>query len=276
MGITGEDKYLEVTTIDDNKVKIKTSVVNDLEILPLDRSMCHSLSNVYAKEKWPFDKNDSPSPEDIKNIKAFDSIPLQFINRKIGLLVGMNEPEIIKPIEVIQAENSKLYASHHKIGWAINRPLKSVESQNHCCRTRVNRIEDIEAKFDKVFSADFEETNQGDDIAGQYSPDEKKWIKFVDDNCKKSLETNKLEISLPFKQKIDMPKNRDQAFSRVISTRKKLLNDETLLQEYSDFMKMIRENDFVEVPNEELNPDHQRVWFLTHHAVRHKTKERTK
>ena len=58
-----------------------------------------------------------------------------------------------------------------------------------------------------------------------------------------------------------------------MSSKKKLLADDKLREEYSDFMKIMRDRVFVkEVPQEEINPDHRRVWFLTHHVIRHRKK----
>lgn len=274
LNISGEDKTLEVTTINDNKMKIKTAVVENLEILSLDKSICLPLKTVYAKKNWPFDINDSPSFDDVKNIESFQSIPLQFINSKIGLLVGMNEPDIMKPLQIIQTKTNGPYASRHKLGWAINGPLKTSPTSNHCFRTTIEDMEDIETKFEKVFSSDFNESNiENVKSSEKYSPNEIKWIEFISKNCKKSKDSKKYEISLPLKNKGDLPNNYNQAYSRLLSTKKKLQADENLCKEYSEFMKTMRDKQFVEeVPEDEISPQHNNHWFLTHHAVRHKKK----
>ena len=100
-----------------------------------------------------------------------------------------------------------------------------------------------------------------------------KWIDFVNKNCRKSDETHKYEMSLPLKNNVDMPDNSSQVYNRLMSSKKKLLDDDKLREEYSDFMKIMRDRAFVEeVPEEEINPNHRRVWFPNHHAVRHKKK----
>ena len=171
--------------------------------------MCISLSKVYAKTNWPFEIIDSPTSEDIKDIKDFETLPLQFIDRKIGLLVGMNEPDIMEPLQIVQTKDNGPYASRHKTEWAINGPLKKISSSNGCFRTKVKEIEDIENKFESFFKSDFIETDSGKSL----SPDERKWIEFVDKNCRKSDETHKYEISLPLKNKVNMPDNSSQVYN---------------------------------------------------------------
>lgn len=90
--VDGVKKLLEITTIDSTNIKINTVVAQNLKIISINKSTTLPLSIVHAKEKWPFDKGDSPTYDDIKNCKEFEKLPFHFINCKIGILIGMNEP----------------------------------------------------------------------------------------------------------------------------------------------------------------------------------------
>lgn len=267
----GKRKSLEITTIDDSKIKINTVVAEDLEISSLDKSNTLPLSAVYAKEKWPFCKDDSPSYEDIKNEKDFEEIPFDFINSKIGILIGMNEPDIIKPLQVVQPRNDGPYASRHKLGWALNGPICGSATTIQCLRTKTQEVLELEDKFDRVFNVDFREEKRAVDPSNCFTPDEQQWLNYVSNNCTKLPMSKKYEISLPMKTEVLMPNNYWQAYNRLQTTRKKLLNDDALKEQYTDFMKMMTDRGYMErVPEDELNLETQ--WFLTHHGVRHKRK----
>ena len=268
LNIKGENKSVQITTIDDNKIMINTVLANNLELMSIDQSTTLSLSSVYAKEKWPFTKDDSPSYNDIKHIKEFDDIPFNFINNKIGILIGMNEPDVVKPLEIIQPIKDGPYASRHMLGWAVNGPICGTSSRNKCFRAKTEEL-DLETKFNKVFNTDFHEEEI---TTKSYSPDEQQWLSYVNDNCFK-LDINKYEINLPIKNNVYMPNNLSQVYKRLLSTKKKLLEDEELQKEYIKFMQMMKERGYMErVPDEYLNSNQVPYWYLTHHGVRHKRK----
>ena len=160
-------------------------MAKNLEIFNLDKTVKLSLSSVYAKEKWPFSKDDSPSCDDVRKIEEFNDIPFNFINSKIGILIGMNEPEIIKPLQIVQPNENGPFASRHKLGWAINGPINGSSSSAHCLRTKTREVADLESKFDKVFNADFCEDKDKARPPKTLSPDEERWLQFVEENCVK-------------------------------------------------------------------------------------------
>ena len=271
--IEGEKRSLEVTTIDSNHIKIDTVVAKNLEIFNLDKTVKLSLSSVYAKEKWPFSKDDSPSCDDVRKIEEFNDIPFNFINSKIGILIGMNEPEIIKPLQIVQPNENGPFASRHKLGWAINGPINGSSSSAHCLRTKTREVADLESKFDKVFNADFCEDKDKARPPKILSPDEERWLQFVEENCVKKEDISKFEISLPIKNEKSLPNNYLQVYNRLQTAKKKLLADDNLKEEYVNFMQMMKDRGYMEkVPEEEQDPTKENQWYLTHHGVHHKKK----
>ena len=156
-------------------------MAKNLEIFNLDKTVKLTLSSVYAKEKWPINKDDSPSCDDVRKIEEFNDIPFNFINSKIGILIGMNEPEIIKPLQIVQPNENGPFVSRHKLGWAINGPINGSSFSAQCLRTKTREAADLESNFDKVFNADFCEEKDKARPPKYLSPDEERWLQFVEE-----------------------------------------------------------------------------------------------
>ena len=77
-----------------------------------------------------------------------------FIDAKIGLLVGVNCPEILKPLNVVNTIENFPCATKHLFGLVINGPNNnSLKPNNMCFRTKINSC--LDDKIDKVFNCDF-------------------------------------------------------------------------------------------------------------------------
>ena len=211
--------------------------------------------------------------DDVRKIEEFNDIPFNFINNKIGILIGMNEPEIIKPLQIVQPNENGPFASRHKLGWAINGPINGSSSSAQCMRTKTREVADLESKFDKVFNADFCEDKDKARPPKTLSPDEERWLQFVEENCVKKEDISKFEISLPIKNEKSLPNNYLQVYNRLQTAKKKLLADDNLKEEYVNFMQMMKDRGYMEkVPEEEQDPTKENQWYLTHHGVHHKKK----
>ena len=62
---------------------------------------------VVSRSLLTFDVHDSPVYSDISVHPEFSRLPFNFIDIKMGLIVGMNCPELIKPTNIV---NSSEYA----------------------------------------------------------------------------------------------------------------------------------------------------------------------
>lgn len=62
---------------------------------------------------------------------------------------------------------------------------------------------------------------------------------------------------------------------RLDSVKRKLLRGQDFRADYSGFMDEMLQKDFAEVvPKDELHPMDGRIWFITHHGVYHKQKNK--
>ena len=268
LGVNGEEDVTNLTTIECQNMKVTTKKVSDLEVLSLDKKYKSSLSSVNAKTNWPFNKEDVPTYDYIKNFREFDHLPLQYIDSNIGMLIGMNEAHLMKPLEIVETSRRGPYASRHALGWAINGPMKGSKGSSLCLKTKCSDMKELEEKIERCFDQDFKDSS----CEVGSSVDNDNWLQFVENNTVVRPD-NHFEISLPFKEKPIMPNNFFQVSKRFESLQRKLVNDENLRTEYLDFMNTMKNRGFIEeVPLKDLRCDTGNSWFLTHHAVHHKKK----
>lgn len=72
-----------------------------------------------------------------------------------------------------------------------------------------------------------------------------------------------------------MPNNYCVAEQRAASLRRKLSKNKAFLEDYKAFMKNILDKGYaVEVPQERLDCNDNRVWYVPHHGVYHLKKQK--
>ena len=267
--IVGKESPITVTTIEGQSQEMKVTVVNNLEIRSLEENNAFIIPKIYAKKNWPFTEDDSPKKGYVENNPHLKDVPFQFIDKTIGILIGMDMPEILKPLKIVTSTKKGAYASLHQLGWALNGPIKGESSSSVCFRIK-EKEHDLDYQFNQAFGQDF--ATESD--AKELSNDDKCWLEFAETNTQK-LPSNQLQIGLPIKNEMDVPDNYNQAYSRLKSLVKKLKKDDLMFEEYCNFMDTMMERDFMEkVPDEEINVPKGKCSYLTHHGVRHKQKKK--
>ena len=146
LGFSSHEKNLEVTTINGPANCMKVRIVENLEIISLDTDYRVTIPSLYAKGNWPFCLADSPKKEDLDSIQLKEHVPFKFINKTIEILVGMNVPEIFKPLKIIPSTRRGPYATLHTLGYALNGPLAGNSSLSRCFRTLSKGIEELDKK----------------------------------------------------------------------------------------------------------------------------------
>lgn len=72
-----------------------------------------------------------------------------------------------------------------------------------------------------------------------------------------------------------MPNNHSVAIQRALTLKRKFKRNPVFHQEYSDFMKdMIEKGYAVRVPENQLNCQDGKLWYVPHHGVYHPQKKR--
>ena len=273
--VEGKPVEMTLTTMEKSKSLSNYLLVNDLEILSVDSEIKTVLSQVYAKQEWPFKIEDSPSPEECEKYMNLRNLPIKYENKNIGLLVGISRPDIIKPRDIVNTTRRGPYATRHLFGWAINGPTTSrgLNKKTNCFHAKVENFNELnlDEKIEKCFIREFEE--EYDEI--KVSLDDKKWLEKVESSIIK-LPDNHYQIDLPFKyNNISLPCNYDQAYHGLHRLKKKFEKDEEYFKSYRDFIALMRESNYAEVvPVDEIDTDPGKVWYLMHFAVPHKQKNK--
>ncbi len=271
LGLKGIETSVTMTTMHRKHLATKTRVVNNLEILDLEENENTIIPVVYTRTPWPFEKEDSPLPSDIEKCPYLQNVPFQFIDEKIGLLVGINQPNLTKPIDIVTGPNEDSpYATQHKFGWAFNGVVDTSGARNaKCFRIKVSSHQpDIETVFKQYCNRDFV-----DESPGMLCPstEDLLWENKIKNSYIKRPD-GKYEVGLPFKRENpDFPNNREQVFRRLMSSKRRLKTDKAYFDKYVDFMDLMLKNEFAErVESFNLKVDQGNVWYLVHFGVIHK------
>ena len=160
---------------------------------------------VYAQKCWPFTQEDVPTHNDV-DLDYLSDVPLEIVDAQISLIIGMNRSEMVKPLKIVDGPSNAVYASLHKLGWAINGP---VNSSNIVKRKIVNRITVtdrslIENQIKTMYDHDFKDAHIS---TKDMSQDDLRW-KNVMESTLKHTDNKNYEINLPLRDNIKLPCNR--------------------------------------------------------------------
>jgi len=267
LGVPNSDRSMNIRVIGNENSEVSTTVLNNVKLYDLDRNNYEIVPVVFALKSWPFNETDQPREEDF-NLPHLADVPFRFIKSKVGMIIGMNRSELIKPLQIVNGPPNTAYASLHKLGWALNGPVdRKTEDLTSVRRTAIEKAQDLEAKIDDMFNNDYKD---GHIAAKEYSEEDLKWKEIMDKSTKLD-EENHYEIDLPLKF-TKLPHNREQIYNMFLSLLRKLEKNQSHFTEYKDFMNMMLVNGYAEkVPIEELKNE---AWYLPHHSVYHPVKEK--
>ena len=248
------EKSVKLTTMADKDSDTLTKVVNNIELKSLNGNHIVSISVAYSRKGkvWPFDDSDIPTLKHVDAYPHLCNLPIEFINKPITLLIGMNVPCMLKPLQIIEGLDHEPFASLHFFGWALNGPIKGKEKKIICNKVSVSDNEEVHSYIDKIFALDFADDSDGVSL----SLTDEKWLTKVK-NATKLLPINHFEMALPFKENcVQLPNNRKQAYGCFVNTSKKCQKEPKYFEEYKLSMKMMIEKDYMElVPTDETTPE---------------------
>ena len=213
----------------------------------------------------------------------------------VGLLIGTYCARAIKPREIIPGNDDDPYAKRTALAWGIIGIVEArVNKESDENYVVVNRVITHEANvgpdrrichlalrakvkeimnpsmFNQMFELDFSERRKEEQ---PLSYEDKMFIKKV----KKGIhqrEDGHYEIPLPFKDdEVKLLNNKSQALSRLSKLKQRFLRERKYQTDYLTFMNGIVASNYAElVPQEEMELDDGRIWYLAHHGVYHHRK----
>ena len=269
IGLQGHEESIPLTTMGGQTDYVSVRSINNLKIYSLDETNESIIPLILAKEDWPFTLEDSPTAEDISDFPHLNDIAFNFVSEKIGILLGMNMVELLRPLQIINGRPGEPYASLHSFGWALNGPVGSIMDKRSyfCNRTRVENNDklEIETKLEELYTADFRDEEAG--TLG-LSRDDLLWYSRVESSVKITPDQH-YEIGLPFRtDNIKFPCNYNQALYRLTSLKTKLEKSSGYKKEYETFINNMLESGYAEeIPVDEIETEPGKCWYLIHFGV---------
>lgn len=272
LNLVGKPANLSLTTMEGKSSSYNTEIINDIFVTSLDGSVSSNIPDAYVRARWPFDRKDSPCYSDLQDFPELKNLPFNFVDAKISILVGVNVPNLIQPLEIVTSSKFGTYASRQFLGWVYCGPVsgnKLGEINNFCLRTGIAELND---KIDRLFQYDFEP--QEESLCKSF--DDELWQSKVSQSISVSDNRKNFQIDLPFRDNDPMmPNNFKPVYHRFMRLTKQLKANEKFFSDYCKFMNLMFDNGFVEsVPIDEPNPPEGKVWYLPHHGVYHKQKKK--
>ena len=93
-------------------------ILSNIEISDIDGDFRVNIPFLYCGKNWPFSSQSTPKSIDI--IQAgWTDCPFKFIDSEIEMIIGMNHPDLLKPLELIEGPTKELFVTRHHLGFAI-------------------------------------------------------------------------------------------------------------------------------------------------------------
>ena len=267
LNVKGINTKLQLSTMEGTSSHSHTKVINNLELYDLDDNLQDVIPVVYAQKKWPFSSEDSPTA-DVAKLEHLADVPFNFIDADITLIIGMNRPEMVKPLQIVDGAWNEAYASLHRLGWALNGPVSGSQRKVTSNKIHAKDLETLENQIKAIYDTDYRDSHLQ---TKEMSVEDQKW-KTIMDNTMTLTPLKHYEVDLPLKENIDLKCNRTQVFFSFLALLRRFQSNEKLFQDYQQFMTMMLDNGYIEkVPPDQVNS--KNAWYLMYHAVYHKQKQ---
>lgn len=269
LNVQGKKANITISTLGQRKV-VKTSIVSGLEIAALNGSNFCDLPGLYTQKTLPVHKGNIPRQSDIKKWPHLRNVHLSDADLEIELLIGLDVPKALEPINIIRSVGNGPYAVETILGWTVNGPLGANSDTQEKVVNRISVVK-LDEVWEQQFKSDFPEC-----IRDEHEPskEDDQFMELVTKSCK--LVNGHYSIGLPFRtSQIRMPDNRSVAEQRTLNLKRRFKKDSVFQSDYTNFMSdMISKGYAEKVPDEVLERNDGRKWYLPHHGVMHPQKKK--
>ncbi len=196
------------------------------------------------------------------------------IEANVDLLIGANASQVMEPWEVIHSYGNGPYAIRTLLGWVVNGPS---ERSSDCGKNTdipsvtVNRISvgRLEELLQYQYNHDFSENNVDEK---ELSREDQRFLKLLDKSLK--VQDGHYSLKLPFRNDdVVLPNNLCVAKRRCNGLKRKLERNPQLHEEYTRFLSDVLDKGYADrVPEDQLDRDDGKVWYVPHHGVFHSKK----
>ncbi|XP_059080068.1 uncharacterized protein LOC131878176 [Tigriopus californicus] len=115
LGVKGQPRKVSLTTMAQRNNQITVRVVHGLELSDLENNHTITLPSALAYKDLPVDRGNIPSRDQIQKWPHLSDLPLVWSTAQVGVLVGMNVPGALRPLEVVHGTDDQPYAIRTKL-----------------------------------------------------------------------------------------------------------------------------------------------------------------
>ena len=278
LDVNGPEVELKLSTVLAEEV-IKSRRIEGLVVRGYNEDVEIPLPKSYSRSSIPAKKSQIPRPESALNWPHLQKISEKImpLNEEIevGLLIGLNCPHAIKPLEVIPGKEDDPYAKKTALGWGIIGAVRSsneedAEIKSEIARNRIvthevqgtpkgkichfafkTQVKEMISPSDvsKMFTIDFSE-RQADEKP--LSVEDRRFLRTVREGIHQ-LADGHFEMPLPLRdENLELPNSKRLALNRLLKLRGRLLSEDQFRKDYCSFMQDIIPSGYAErVPVEE-------------------------
>ncbi|KAL4009002.1 hypothetical protein ACER0C_002854 [Sarotherodon galilaeus] len=273
LNIAGRRTKILLRTMGQEKV-VDSFIVPELEVAGLDSDMYCDMPNLFTQHKMPVDLGNIPNQQDLDDWPHLKHVHLPEIKANVELLIGMNMPRALEPLEVIRSVGDGPFAIRTVLGWTVNGPLNRECCGRPGCLATVtaNRVSAVtlDTLWKQQFKMDFPESSNDEQMG--LSKEDLKFLELASKTV--TLRDGHYSIALPLKDRdIRMPDNRAIAEQRALGLKKRFIRDKNFHKDYTAFMTDLISRGYAKrVPVAELERSDGKLWYIPHHGVYHPTK----
>ena len=299
LDVNGPEVELKLSTVLAEEV-IKSRRIEGLVVRGYNKDVEIPLPKSYSRSSIPAKKSQIPRPESALNWPHLQKISEKIMplneDIEVGLLIGLNCPRVIKPLEVIPGKEDDPYAKKTALGWGIIGAVRSsneedteVKSEIACNRIITREVQGTPkgkmchfafktqvkemispSDVSKMFTLDFNE-RQTDEKP--LTVEDRRFLRTVREGIHQ-LADGHFEMPLPLRhENLELPNSKRLALNRLLKLRGRLLSEDQFRKDYCSFMEDIISSGCAErVPVEEISTTSKQVWYIPHHGVYHKKK----
>ncbi|TRY79440.1 hypothetical protein TCAL_13674 [Tigriopus californicus] len=110
LGVKGQPKKVSLTSMAQRNNQITARVVHGLKLSDLENDHTITLPAALAYKDLPVDRGDIPLRDQIQKWPHLSDLPLVWSTAQVGVLVGMNVPGALRPLEVVHGTDDQPYA----------------------------------------------------------------------------------------------------------------------------------------------------------------------
>ena len=267
LNLTGTGMKFNLSTMSDESKLVNCYSVKDLEVAGLQTKEFIKLPNMYTCSKMPVSRYDIPKQSEFAVWSYLKEVDIPELAEEVDLLIGANVPEATDPYETIHSQGGGPYAVKTILGWSINGPLSSPDGKG-VNQVRVNRINVTPSLVDDVqrfHNQDFTERLSEDTT--ELLREDQRFPTLAERSIRH--ERGRYIIGLPSKfEDVVLPNNRQQAVQHAAVLLKMFNKQEGFYEEYKTFMENVIAKGYArEVPQDQLDMDNGKVWYLPHHNI---------